>query len=470
MSEISYYNQNQGIEFLDEIQDFGYLIGISKDNYTIEFVSENISKLFSVEAQSILNKPILEFIDLQSDIELVNLLPKNLLDKILKLTQADGIAYVRNDFVTKFGITPASDEILRIKNWAIQNEISDLYYSNSFYKQFKDLLEIQSTSGGVLFKFLDNNFNNFIIWFKKIKSSNEVLANKIKYLEEEERNSKIIKYSTYSDYETWLLKTEFLSSEWSENDLYVVKEILNVILESIHVKSVKIRDLYEQLKEINAELDSFSYTISHDLKTPLTVMKLNCQLLLRKLNDELKSNQVKEIIKEIDHISEMMHEILLLSKAKKSEINLISIDPSVMINKIINDAKIYYESEKSIVNCGELLPILADKTMAFEIFLNVINNAIKYSSKNIQPRVDIVSEEKNNKIIYYISDNGIGIKPEDKHKMFKLFSRMSNTSGFRGNGVGLSIVHRMMERLDGEISYESMVNEGTTFKLVFQKP
>ena len=394
----------------------------------------------------------------------------NLLNRILKLTQADGIAQIKNDLITKYGLTPDSDEIIRIKNWAIKNEKTDMFYSNTFYKEYKNEIGLEKTSGGVLFKSLDSDNNNFIIWFKKVKEPNFELEKKLINLADSERNSKIIKYSSYSDYETWLLNTEFKSTQWSDSDLYIIKEIINVILESIHVKSVKIRELYEQLKEINAELDSFSYTISHDLRTPLTVMKLNCQMLQRKLTEESTNKQVKDIIKEIDHISEMMEEILLLSKAKKSEINLVPVETNNLIHKLIGDCKIYYQSENTEVICGDLLSVLADKTMTYEIFLNVINNAIKYSSKSTHPKVTIKSEEVDNKIIYQISDNGIGIKPEDKQKMFKLFSRMSNTSGFRGNGVGLSIVLRMMERLDGEITFESEENVGTTFRLVFQKP
>jgi len=107
--------------------------------------------------------------------------------------------------------------------------------------------------------------------------------------------------------------------------------------------------------------------------------------------------------------------------------------------------------------------------MLHQVFLNIINNAIKYSSNQEKPVVEIEGSEEGNKIIYRIKDNGIGISEENKHKMFKIFNRMDNAKQFKGNGVGLSIVHRIMSRLGGNIDYESDKN-GTCFILTFQKP
>ena len=107
--------------------------------------------------------------------------------------------------------------------------------------------------------------------------------------------------------------------------------------------------------------------------------------------------------------------------------------------------------------------------MLHQVFLNIINNAIKYSSNQEKPIVQIEGTDEGDKIIYRIKDNGIGIPEENKHKMFKIFNRMDNAKQFKGNGVGLSIVHRIMMRLGGSVDYESNKN-GTCFILTFQKP
>lgn len=396
------------------------------------------------------------------------------LKSIFKLTEADGMAFIYKDSVIKDGETPADDEIIRIKNWAKENNKNNLYHSNSFKKNFGEELNLSSTSSGVMFSFLDQSNKNFIIWFKK----EEILklnwaGEPQKFLKErlDQEGKPISYFSPRNSFEFWQEEVVDRSFIWKENEIYVAKEVIKLVIETLHVQSFKIHSLYEQLKEINEELDAFSYTVSHDLRTPLTVMKLNCQMLERRLKENLEnSNQVKSVIKEIDKITEMMEEILALSKAKKSDIQFIEIISAEVIDKIVNDLKIYYNAHNTIVELNNIQNVFAEKTMAYEVFLNIISNAIKYSSKEEAPKVLISSTEEDQFIVFKIKDNGIGIKQDDHDKMFKLFSRMTNTDDIKGNGVGLTIAQTMMRRMDGDISFESEEGLGTTFLLKFKKP
>ena len=398
------------------------------------------------------------------------IIPEYFLKRILKFTNSDGIALIDHDKILSLNDTPSHDEILRIRDWALLNESSDIYFSDRFYKNYKEELQLSPQSGGVMYSFLDPDFNYLIIWFRKVKNQTKKLAKKIKNNPSLSPDAIIYRHSTFKNYEEWKNHFENRSLEWKEIQVQIAKQFINIITQTINVKSLKIKELYHQLKEINTELDSFSYTISHDLRTPLTVMKLNCQMLERSLQaDERKVTHIKNIIGEIDRLAEMMQEILMLSKAKKSEIILQQIETNELLNRIIEEAKIYNNCPHTTIEITDLIPIKADKTMAYEIFLNVINNAVKYSSKHENPKVKIECFEEKQEVIYKISDNGIGIKREDYPKMFKLFSRMSNTDSYKGSGVGMSIVYRMMQRLDGTISFESEPEKGTTFILRFKK-
>lgn len=393
---------------------------------------------------------------------------------IFKLTEADGMAFIYEDNVIKDGETPSDEEIIRIKNWAKESKIKNFYHSNSFKKVHGEELNLTSPSTGVMFSFLDQSHKNFIIWFKK----EEILklnwaGEPQKFLNErlDNQGQKITYFSPRNSFKFWQEEVVDRSFIWKENEIYVAKEVIKLVIETLHVQSFKIHSLYEQLKEINEELDAFSYTVSHDLRTPLTVMKLNCQMLERKLKENPdNSNQVKNVIKEIDKITEMMEEILALSKAKKSEIELMEIHSEEVIEKIVNDLKVYYSAQNTIVDIVNIKNVFAEKTMAYEVFLNIISNAIKYSSKEESPRVSISSTEDSDFVYFTIQDNGIGIKKEDHDRMFKLFTRMSNTDDIKGNGVGLTIAQTMMRRMDGDISFESEEGEGTTFLLKFKKP
>ncbi len=394
----------------------------------------------------------------------------NNLKEVLNLTKANGIALVNFDDVFVEGETPDKDEILRIKEWAFKRNSARLFTSNTFYLDYGQELNLSPNSAGVMFCFLNQTYEHFIIWFKKEQVQTLNWAgepNKIKHVEIVD-GDEILSFSPRTSFKIWQENIKNKSFIWLDKEKYVAKEVIKLIIETLHLQSFKIHSLYEQLKEINDELDSFSYTVSHDLRTPLSVMKLNCQMIQRTLeHDEIKSDRLKSVIDEIDRMTQMMQDLLALSKAKKSEIVLSIIETKPIIEKIVHDVLLYYKTNDTQVVIEEVHNVLGDKTMFYEVFLNIIGNAIKYSSQAEHPIIKIWSELNEEEVIFKVKDNGIGIKQEDYNKMFKLFSRMSNTGNISGNGVGLSIAHRMMDRMNGGISFESKVGEGTTFILTF---
>ena len=396
----------------------------------------------------------------------------NNLKEVLNLTKANGIALVNFDDVFVEGETPDKDEILRIKEWAFKRNSARLFTSNTFYLDYGQELNLSPNSAGVMFCFLNQTYEHFIIWFKKEQVQTLNWAgepNKIKHVEIVD-GDEILSFSPRTSFKIWQENIKNKSFIWLDKEKYVAKEVIKLIIETLHLQSFKIQSLYEQLKEINDELDSFSYTVSHDLRTPLSVMKLNCQMIQRTLeHDEIKSDRLKSVIDEIDRMTQMMQDLLALSKAKKSEIVLSIIETKPIIEKIVHDVLLYYKTNDTQVVIEDVHNVLGDKTMFYEVFLNIIGNAIKYSSQEEHPIIKIWSELNEEEVIFKVKDNRIGIKQEDYNKMFKLFSRMSNTGNISGNGVGLSIAHRMMDRMNGGISFESKVGEGTTFILTFKK-
>ena len=244
----------------------------------------------------------------------------NNLKEVLNLTKANGIALVNFDDVFVEGETPDKDEILRIKEWAFKRNSARLFTSNTFYLDYGQELNLSPNSAGVMFCFLNQTYEHFIIWFKKEQVQTLNWAgepNKIKHVEIVD-GDEILSFSPRTSFKIWQENIKNKSFIWLDKEKYVAKEVIKLIIETLHLQSFKIHSLYEQLKEINDELDSFSYTVSHDLRTPLSVMKLNCQMIQRTLeHDEIKSDRLKSVIDEIDRMTQMMQDLLALSKAKK---------------------------------------------------------------------------------------------------------------------------------------------------------
>ncbi|MEG1238676.1 ATP-binding protein [Chryseobacterium sp.] len=389
------------------------------------------------------------------------------------MPKADGLAIISDTDTMTDGLTPDNETIDRIIDWAYQNTAQNIFISNSFLKDYGDELNLNSNTAGIIIYFIERSKKEILIWFRKEFDEHINWAgNPEKTIDVVSKDGIETKFiSPRQSFEVFTENIRGNSKRWSAKNVIAVNLVRDLILETSHKQYITIRKLNDQLKKVNEELDSFSYTISHDLGTPLTVMKLNAQMLLNTLGDitDKDKNKINSIIGEIDNMAEMMQNVLQLSRAKHSEIQLETIETNLTIRKITENAKITYDSQKSMVVIKECPEVLADKTMLHQVFLNIINNAVKYSSDQEQPVIEIEGTEAGDQIIYRIKDNGIGIPEENKHKMFKIFNRMDNAKKFKGNGVGLSIVHRIMNRLGGNVDYESN-KDGTCFILTFQKP
>ncbi len=413
---------------------------------------------------SALKKKFLQFDDLETSL-FTNI------EEIKNYPSADGVAIIIKDKIETNGLVPSQDEILEIAKWAKDNLPKNFYTNHQFNQENSPVLGNIPNAAGVIFGFPDERRNQLLMWFRNeyeetVRWANDPSKNgsssssKINLLDDKRKSGPV-----------FIENIKGKSLPWRKRDILAAKKITSIILETSHNQSIRIAELNEELLELNQELDSFSYTISHDLGTPLTVMKLNAQLLKNSQKDNPQVQQkIKNILDEIDGMEMMMRSVLNLSRAKTADIIFENVNPTQLIQKVCYDVKLTLDSAQTEIDIRECPNVLADKTMLIQVFQNVIGNAVKYSSKTAQPKIEISGETVDDYVIYKIKDNGIGIAEEDHDKMFKIFNRMDNAKSFQGNGVGLSIVYRLMNRLGGFIDFKSKENEGTTFTIAFQKP
>lgn len=393
------------------------------------------------------------------------------LSQIQQFVEADGIALVSGDQIYTEGLSPSEKCIEKITKWALENVKENIFIENRFVRNYGESICLESHASGIIISIIDRSRKELLIWFR------EEFQDHINWAGNPEKNIKSVLQngvetmivSPRTSFKIFTENTKGISKPWKRRQRIAAENIHSLILETSYSQYSKIQELNKELKNLNEELDSFSYTISHDLGTPLTVMKLNAQMLLRGQKEEKAQKKIKAIIDEISGMEELMTNVLELSRAKKTDLQLESIETKNIITKISEDAKIQYKTPETKIKIKDCPNVLADKTMLQQVFQNIITNAVKYSSKTENPKVKISGEILEDEVVYRISDNGIGIEKEDKEKMFKIFARMDNAKPFKGTGVGLSIVQRIMNRIGGKVEYESEKGKGTTFILTFQK-
>jgi len=255
------------------------------------------------------------------------------------------------------------------------------------------------------------------------------------------------------------------------------------ITEKIHNKN-EIKKLKEELESgtykrtielqmANKELESFSYSVSHDLKVPLRAIGGFSEILLNKYSSKLDQNGyklIKDIYNNCQKMDNFINGILSLSKMSRKELDKIKLNLNPIVKTVINDLKneIFSSEYSDYFNKLNLilydLPVAkGDPVLIQQVFQNLLSNAIKFSRHKKVPMIEIGFLTKFNATIYFVKDNGIGFDMKYSNKLFGIFQRLHSSKDYEGNGIGLAIVHNIICKHQGNVWVESNPGEGTTF-------
>jgi PAS domain S-box-containing protein len=222
----------------------------------------------------------------------------------------------------------------------------------------------------------------------------------------------------------------------------------------------------EELASANKELESFSYSISHDLRTPLNAMKSFSTIIIEDFSEELKAD-VLEYLKRIsisaDKMSNLIDDMLSLSKISLQEINFEPMNLSSIAHSVIDELRLAEPMHNVEVKITDNLETHGDSRLLGIALSNLIGNAWKYSSKTSNAKIEFGKIVKYGHVIYFVRDNGAGFDMKFADKLFEPFKRLHTEREFPGTGIGLAIVKRVIEKHGGTIWAESEPGKGATF-------
>lgn len=220
-----------------------------------------------------------------------------------------------------------------------------------------------------------------------------------------------------------------------------------------------------QLEEKNRDLEAYSYTLAHDLRTPLRSIISFSQILKEDASEKLSDEDnefLSRIINSSKRMAMLLNDILELSRISNYEIKVQNISFSQLANEIVTHFQEIHPLRNVKIDIENNLNVNADPQLMRLILENIIGNAWKYTSNEEFPSINIGSTVKDGHKILYISDNGVGFEMQYVNKLFKPFSRLHTNDEFEGTGIGLASVKRLIEKHEGEVWVESAPNQGTT--------
>jgi light-regulated signal transduction histidine kinase (bacteriophytochrome) len=385
---------------------------------------------------------------------------------LLDINTATGVVFFYEGKQYRLGEVPPESEVDDLIGWVRKHEHSNFFQTSTLPLQYAAAKKLSSVASGIMVTEISHEFSEYIIWFKP------EMIKTVDWAGQQQKETSVaedgsIRISPRKSFAKWTQEVKFNSDEWSNNEIAAAIKLREDLIQVINKKAGEIRKLNELLKEAYDELDTFSFTISHDLRTPLSSIKNYTEIIMEdhggNLDEEAKFLFGKVIIA-ADKMAGLIRDVLQYSRVGRAELATDPVNMKKMLTEIKEELITPGKEKDVVLEIRETPEVCGDKTMILQLFTNLINNAVKYSTLPGQTaRVSVNGEVKDGFVTYTIEDNGIGIDMRFANRIFELFKRMDNVKKIEGTGVGLAIAKRIVEKHDGKIWLESQLNHGTKF-------
>ncbi|MDY6785959.1 MAG: PAS domain-containing protein [Cyanobacteriota bacterium] len=229
----------------------------------------------------------------------------------------------------------------------------------------------------------------------------------------------------------------------------------------------RVRQRTAQLQDINQELESFTYSVSHDLRAPLRALQGFATALLEDYGDrfdDLGRDYAQRLVIAAQQMEQLIQDLLNYSRISRAELRLKSVDLLATIGEAMAQLETPIERSQGQIRVEKpLAPMYGNRAILLQVIANLLSNAVKFVAPGTQPRIRLWTEVKNQRVRLWVEDNGIGIHQEYSDRIFRVFERLHGNETYPGTGIGLAIVRKGMERLGGNSGFESIPGEGSRF-------
>ncbi|MEI6123372.1 MAG: PAS domain S-box protein [Bacteroidota bacterium] len=241
------------------------------------------------------------------------------------------------------------------------------------------------------------------------------------------------------------------------------EEALHILNQELEQRVV---ERTSQIETAHKELETFSYSVSHDLRAPLRSINGFTHILLEDYADKM-DDEGKRVCSRIqdnsNRMGRLIDDLLEFSRSNRTDIHKSVINMNEMINTVYHEITSIEARKKISLNISGICSVFGDTTLIKQVWNNLLSNAIKYSSKNEKATISITCKNENGFCIFCIKDNGVGFSMDHANKLFGVFQRLHTNEEFEGTGVGLAIVQQIIHRHGGKVWAYAEVNKGAEF-------
>jgi len=398
-------------------------------------------------------------------------------ENLLNLAGAQGVAICWDDEFFVAGKTPNHTQLHDLLQW-IETKQDNLFHTNALSQVYPAAEDYCDVASGLIALAISRVNKNYILWFRpEVIQTVNWGGNPHKPVEVDEDGG--WRLSPRKSFELWQETVRAKSLDWKPCEIAAVLDLRGAIVSIVLRQADELAKINIELERSNTELDAFAYIASHDLKEPLRGIHNYSNFLIEDyahiLNGEGVS-KLQTLVRLTQRMEDLINSLLHFSRLGRMELAIFPTNLNAVVQQVLDLLSARIEETGAKISIPRSLPnVNCDRVQVTEVFTNLISNAIKYSDRP-EKCVEIgyldaefypLSEEHaetQTPIVFYVRDNGIGIKERYLDSVFRIFKRLHGQNQYGGGtGAGLTIVKKIVERHGGKIWVESTYGQGSTF-------
>ncbi|HEY4541556.1 MAG TPA: ATP-binding protein [Noviherbaspirillum sp.] len=390
---------------------------------------------------------------------------------LLRFGSASGVALVFEHRICRFGDAPSEEDIRELVQWLSTYSHDDVFHTDALSQLMPEARRMARQASGILAIPISRLHRHYLIWFRpEVVHTIEWAGDP----HEKERQAQTpgAALTPRASFDTWRETVHGTSLPWRASEIETALEFRTALLGIVLERAEQMAELAEELGRANKELESFSYSVSHDLRAPLRHIVGYSDLLLefeRASLSERGERYLRNIKDSARFAGKLVDDLLSFSQMGRASLRPRQTNLNELVNACIERLSHDLQGREVRWEIGELPTLVADPSFLQLALHNLLANAVKYTRPRQQAVISVSGETTADSTIVHVRDNGVGFNAEYKHKLFGVFQRLHRLEEFEGTGIGLANVQRIVERHGGQVWADSVLGEGASFSFSIPK-
>jgi light-regulated signal transduction histidine kinase (bacteriophytochrome) len=378
----------------------------------------------------------------------------------LELVGADGAALVTPGRIVSLGLAPSEPELLALATWLGRRApVEDVFATDRLSSLWGPARAFEAVASGLVALSISQLHASYVLFFRQEQ------VRTVRWGGDPHAAPGSDPLSPRRSFETWREQVRGRSRPWSAAEIDQARDFRNALVNVVLRRAEASAALANQLQRSNAELEAFSYSISHDLRAPFRHIAGYAELLGDRERglDATSRHYLDSIVASAVGAGRMVDDLLAFSHLGRTSLKVSAID----MTKLVAEVRFGLDAEAASSDVewriGDLPPAWGDPGLVRQVWANLIGNALKYSRERAHAVVTIAGEATPTETRYSVADNGVGFDMAYVGKLFGVFQRLHRADEFPGTGIGLALVKRIIERHGGSVWAAGELGRGATF-------